>query len=694
MGETDFDVLWVLVCTFLVFFMQAGFLFLEAGLVRAKNYINVAVKNLVDLGCAVLLFWLIGFSVMFGSVGNGWWGSGDIAPDLAAAAPPTIVFFLFQAAFAGTTVTIISGAVAERLKFSAYMWIVLIMAMVYPVIGHWIWGGGWLAQRGFVDFAGSTVVHGVGGAAALASVLVLGPRTGVFGPDGEHRPITPSNLPMAIFGVLILWMGWFGFNGGSTLAFNDQVARVVIITMIGASAGMLVSLLAGYIRNGYVVPTSAMNGSLGGLVGITAGAHVLSTTNALVVGAIAGVLVLGIEELLIKLKVDDAVGAVPVHLGAGIWGTIAVGLFGDLDAMGTGLTRSAQVFEQLVGVSVALGVAFGVPLALLWVLDAMITIKVSAEDERVGLNESEHHVKSELSDILGDLKSTTFGTVTETSERLATSMGDLAERSTGLASDLSDTSRETQLMERSLGRSALSAQEFLDESETAAVTLNTVLTNIGTTIDAARSADATSVESTSVALDGRRELQVRISAIAEQSEQIEQVVGMIGDIARKTNLLALNAAIEAERAGEAGHGFNVVASEVKGLAVNTLDALDQIRTMVNRSKVDTASTVELAGEVLGNIVELATSTSSSVAKTAELAQDEGNRIRELSSAFDQMASRARDLASVLERDSSRASSVTEAVASVDELASAMSTTSESMREDAERTLAAIATIGD
>jgi Amt family ammonium transporter len=682
--------LWLLLCTFLVFFMQAGFLFLEAGLVRAKNYVNVAVKNMVDVGCAVLLFALVGYGLMFAEGGNGWWGGGGMVLDLASSSSSDIIFFLFQAAFAGTTVTIISGAVAERMKFGAYLIIVGFMAVLYPVIGHWTWGGGWLAQRGFVDFAGSTVVHTVGGAAALAAIIVLGARDGIYDEDGNHSPITPSNLPMAMVGVLILWLGWFGFNGGSVLAFDDTVARIVLITMVGAAAGLVVSLTASLVFTGYVLPTAAMNGTLGGLVGITAGAHVLSLTGAMAAAAIGAAVAFGAERALIAARLDDAVGAIPVHGAAGIWGTIAVGVFGDLEVLGTGLTRSEQITQQLVGASVSAVAAFGVSFAVLWLVHQTMGIRVTPEEERVGLNEAEHGAKSELSDILGDLTSTTFGTVTATSERLAASVEGLAERSQGLVSELSETSQAAELMERSLSASAADADDFLAASEEAADTLEDVLQTIDDTIRAARSADATSGQSASVAREGGQELQTRISAIATNTEQITDAVLLIEDLARKTNLLALNASIEAERAGEAGKGFAVVAEEVKLLASDTLSTLDKIRALVTQSKGDANSTVELAAHVLDNIVELASSTAQSVAQATELTESEGARIRELSSSYGRMADRARTMASTLTEQSARAKSVNSAMSSVDELAAEMTDSATAMRTDAATALSAIA----
>jgi methyl-accepting chemotaxis protein len=487
-------------------------------------------------------------------------------------------------------------------------------------------------------------------------------------------------------------MGWFGFNGGSTLVFDESVAGVVFVTMVGGAGGMVATMAVASLRRGYVVPTAAMNGALAGLVGVTAGAHVLSASGALLAGVVGAMVAMAVEEFLVRARLDDAVGAIPVHLAAGLWGTLAVGVFGDLDAIGTGLDRWSQIQTQAFGATVATGTAFLVPLCVLALLRATVGIRVSADDERIGLNEAEHHAKSELSDILGDLKSTTFGAVTEGSERLATSVEGLASRSSGLADELSETSQAARLMEHSLSDATVQISEFLDDSHNAASVLDQALGNITVTIDTAREADRSSSQSATVARDGGAELRERILAIANNSNEIAQVVGLIEDLARKTNLLALNASIEAQRAGDAGRGFSVVADEVKTLASDTLAALDRIKTMVDRSQAEADSTVDLAARVLDNIVELAGSTATSVATTTQLTEDEGERIRDLTASFGRMASKARELSDVLTEQAGRARSVSSAMTSVDELASEMSASSAAMRQDAANTLSALAEI--
>ncbi len=433
------DQLWVIVATALVLLMQCGFLLLETGMTRAKNYINVAVKNLVDFGMAILMFWLLGSALMFGdSALGGLVGFSGFAPDLTTIASESTVFFMFQAVFAGTTVTIISGAIAERTSFSGYFGIVVAMAFVYPIFGHWVWGGGWLAERGFVDFAGSTVVHSMGGWAALAAMLVIGARRGRFNSDGSSAPIRASNLPLAMTGGLILWFGWIGFNGGSTLAFNETVPGIVAVTILGGAAGLMAALALGIVREGYPVPSDPLNGSLAGLVAVTAGTHVLPSWAAVLVGAIGGMIAVLGEDLLEKLRVDDAVGAVPVHLMAGMWGTLAVGLFGRLDVLGTGHTRLGQIGAQLLGIGAAAAWGFGVCFVTFKAINTLVPLRVSAEHEDEGLNVAEHREPTALLDLLHRMEyQARTGAISEPIEAESfTEVGQIANQFNGLTDQL------------------------------------------------------------------------------------------------------------------------------------------------------------------------------------------------------------------------------------------------------------------
>ena len=382
----------------LVFLMQAGFLCLESGLTRRKNSINVAVKNLADFCLTTIVFWLFAFGLMFGASWHGWVGVSDFSLDFLNVDPFYSSFFIFQVMFCGAAVTIMSGAAAERMRFSSYLIATFVVsAVIYPVIGHWSWAGldkgeanGFLNSLGFVDFAGSTVVHSVGGWVSLALLLIVGPRRGRFDADGKPQRIRPSNLPLATLGVMFLFIGWLGFNGGSTLAFNDQVPFIVVNTVIAGSIGAISAGLLGYAVQNRLNVTQFMNGCLGGLVAITANCFAVTTPVAALIGLVGGMIAIGVEEFLEFMKIDDAVGAIPVHLGAGIWGTLAVGLYGDLEILGTGLTRVEQIGVQLLGIGVAAVWAFGLTYIILKLVNNFHRLRVSADHEDIGLNLAEH----------------------------------------------------------------------------------------------------------------------------------------------------------------------------------------------------------------------------------------------------------------------------------------------------------------
>lgn len=401
------DILWVLTCAGLVFVMQAGFLCLEAGLTRTKNSINVAVKNITDFSIALVLYWSFGFALMFGTSWGGWWGSTLFFVSWNSGGSWQAVFFLFQAMFCGTAVTVISGAVAERMRFGGYIVVsVIVSALVYPLYGHWAWGGaygegmGWLAAKGFVDFAGSSVVHSVGGWAALATLLVVGARTGRYLADGTAQHIPGSNLPMSMLGALLLWTGWIGFNGGSVMAMDERVPGVIGNTMLAGGAGMISALLVSWLWRRYVAVSAMINGALAGLVSITASCHAVDAPAALLIGSVSALFMLASERLLERCRIDDVVGAVPVHLAGGIWGSLAVALFGDTEVLGTGLGRYQQVQVQLLGIVVCGVWAFGVTYLLLRLVRRLWPLRVRMEQEHIGLNIAEHRVSTEVLDLL------------------------------------------------------------------------------------------------------------------------------------------------------------------------------------------------------------------------------------------------------------------------------------------------------
>ena len=401
------NALWLLVSSGLVFLMQPGFMCLESGLTRSKNSINVAVKNLADVGVSVGLYWAIGFGLMFGQTQSGWVGRTLFFWDAGSHPPSTVAFFVFQLMFCSTATTIVSGAVAERLRFAAYLvTAVLVSGLIYPLLGCWAWNGvnlgenqGWLGDLGFVDFAGSTVVHSTGAWVSLAVLLVIGSRSGRFLPQGEPRTIQGSNLPMAVLGAMLLWIGWIGFNGGSALEFNASVATIVLNTMVAGAAGMISAGLRSWLQSGQIQVEALINGSLAGLVAVTASCHAISSTHAFLVGALGSVAMYSVNRTLLFCKVDDAVEAIGVHGGAGVWGTIAFALFCKPEFLTPNLERWQQILVQLLGIAVCFAWSFGVTWLVLKGIDRIWPLRVSAEDEELGLNISEHGASTELYDL-------------------------------------------------------------------------------------------------------------------------------------------------------------------------------------------------------------------------------------------------------------------------------------------------------
>jgi ammonium transporter, Amt family len=403
-GALSQDATWILLSSFLVALMQAGFTCLESGFVREKNSINVAIKNLVDFCISGILFAVLGYQIMFGQTTGGWFGSLDPV-SMDTQAPDKVAFFIFQLMFCGTAATIISGAVSERMRFSGYIAITMLTAgLFYPVAGHWVWNGlpgdeatGWLGQLGFVDFAGSTVVHSVGGWIALSAILIIGPRIGRFGPNG--RRIEGHNLPMAVLGVFLLWFGFFGFNGGSTLALNESVPRIVMNTALAGAAGGLAGMALSWAFSRHPQIDRTVNGVVAGLVSICAGCHLVGEREALLIGLCAGIIVVGAMWLLEKAEIDDVIGAVPAHLAAGIWGTLAVALFAPIESLPAGSVLG-QLKIQALGVF-AIGIfAFGSSYVLFWLIDRVLPFRVTAADERVGLNVAEHRATTSILDLI------------------------------------------------------------------------------------------------------------------------------------------------------------------------------------------------------------------------------------------------------------------------------------------------------
>jgi Amt family ammonium transporter len=390
---------WMMVCTALVFFMHTGFSLLEIGLTREKNTINILFKNVFIICIGLLMYYIGGFNLMYPGDFNGFLGFGGfglpigadgLTPEYADGGYTYWTDFLFQAMFAATAATIVSGAVAERVKLGSFMiFVIIYVGLVYPIVGSWQWGGGFLStlggdEGGFYDFAGSTLVHSVGGWAALVFIYLLGSRIGKFGDDGKPKAIPGHNIPLAAVGVFILWLGWFGFNGGSVLSADPALTSLVLVTTsLAAAAGGVSAFITSTVLYKNFDLTMFLNGILGGLVGITAGADLMSPMEAIIIGILAGVIIVLGVALIDKLKLDDPVGAVTVHLICGIWGTLAVGLFGDLAGVD-------QFIYQLTGVGAAGIFCCITAFIIIFTLKKTMGIRVSKEEEVEGLDIHEH----------------------------------------------------------------------------------------------------------------------------------------------------------------------------------------------------------------------------------------------------------------------------------------------------------------
>tara|TARA_B100000497_G_scaffold15444_1_gene17836 strand:+ start:672 stop:1901 length:1230 start_codon:yes stop_codon:yes gene_type:complete len=387
---------WMMICTGLVFFMHLGFSFLEIGLTRSKNTINILFKNIFIICMGLLVYYIGGFNLMYPGFEDGdlgilkFAGFGIDAPvngmtaEYASGGYTWWTDFLFQGMFAATAATIVSGAVAERIKLTSFMLFSLIyVGLVYPIVGSWKWGGGFLDNLGFYDFAGSTLVHSVGGWAALVAVWLLGARLGKF-KNGKSLVIFGHNIPFATAGVLILWLGWFGFNGGSVLSADPTLTSLTLVTTcLAAAAGGVSAAMVSFIKDKTFDLTMFLNGILGGLVAITAGADQMSPNESVIIGLIGGAIVVFAVSLLDKLKLDDPVGAIAVHLGCGIWGTLAVGIFGNM-------AGTSQFITQLTGVFVIGAFCLISSFLILFTLKKTMGLRVSKKEELEGLDNAEH----------------------------------------------------------------------------------------------------------------------------------------------------------------------------------------------------------------------------------------------------------------------------------------------------------------
>ncbi len=390
--QTHADYVWTLVAAALVFFMQPGFALLECGFTRAKNAVNILMKNLLDFSMGSLFYWAIGFGLMFGVTQTGWFGTSCFfLSDFSPGKDPWVVaFWMFQVVFAATAATIVSGAMAERTKFIGYLiYSAAICGFIYPIFGSWAWGGlyhgsGWLEKLGFIDFAGSTVVHSIGGWTGLAGAIVLGPRIGKFTREGKVKPIPGHSIPLAALGVFILWFGWFGFNPGSTTAATKDIAMIFTNTNLAAAAGAVFAMITAWIKFKKPDAGMSLNGAVAGLVAITSPCATVTPLSAVIIGAVAGIIVVLSVLFFDRIKVDDPVGAISAHGTCGAWGTLAAGIFN------IGGTSAKIIGVQILGISAAFIWAFGVSFIVFKLIDKTIGLRVSPEEETEGLDFGEH----------------------------------------------------------------------------------------------------------------------------------------------------------------------------------------------------------------------------------------------------------------------------------------------------------------
>ncbi len=659
---------WVALAVVLVALMQIGFLFLECGFVRSKTTINVAQKNIVDFSLSVTLYWLVGFMLMFGPSAGGLFGFDPALLALDGGAPDAMLFLLFQAMFCGTAATVVSGAVAERCGYWGYVTMAaLVGLLIYPVVGHWAWSGIWiegnpslLGDLGFLDFAGATVVHGVGAWVALAAVLVIGPRLGRFGEDGRVLPMQGHNPVLSGAGALLLLVGWIGFNGGSLLEAGENLPAVIGATIVGAVAGCLGGLGYGMYVDGRILRVERpVNGLLGGLVGITAGADLFGLQAAALAGFLGGVTAqVANDWLLARARIDDVVGAIGVHGAAGAVGTLLVALLAPVEALPAG-GRLAQLGVQAAGVVLVFAFSFGLAWALLAALSRAVPFRVSPEAESMGLNTHEHGVtlgtgtlqavlarmlergeadaelvpvdngdeNGELSELFNLLLLRNRADTILDARAANRRLGELRRRQEADAAVVAEINRAIEAAAAgdfsgwidapeataTLRSACAGINRLFDAVEEVTGDLDTALGRLATgDFDARMEARGSgrlaaiagnynrsvarlkengarsSAEMSTMTVESQSAADIASDTLADierASSEVLGIVGVIEEIASKTNMLALNASIEASRAGAHGAAFAVVAGQVRDLAGRVREASAEI-DRISRKNAD------------------------------------------------------------------------------------------------------------
>jgi Amt family ammonium transporter len=609
--QTNSNHIWTMLASALVLFMQVGFLFVEAGMARSKNSINVAQKNIADFLVAVTVFYLMGFSIMFATSVGGWIGTPTELAMFNQVDDWTYTFFVFQAVFVGTAGTIASGAVAERMRFSGYIVVTIFLAaLIYPVFGHWAWGNlligdnrAWLADKGFIDFAGSTVVHSVGAWVGLAGIIVLGARFGRFDKDGKPVNIQGHSMVLSTAGAIILLVGWIGFNGGSTTAGTPDFARIVANTIIAAVIGGIVSLMIGRYYDGIFHPARSINGLLAALVGITAGCDAVNPLGAACIGALCGAAVIASEEFLLRFfKLDDVVGAISVHGTCGALGTILVAVFA-MESKLAADTRLDQFMVQLEGVFVAFVWTFGISYTFLKAADSLFGLRVTEDEEKIGLNTVEHG--SSLG--TGELQKVLSGLITgdaDLSSRLTVEHGDESGELAGLFNKLLERLEKEDIARRKEDSKRLAEKEALHQAEQQTVA------EISSIIQRASFGD----------LSGRMQLDNKSGMLRTVASGINELFGTVHTLISDLSI-ALQAMANGDLSKKGLHGYK---GDFETIQNSFNEAHGQMRTIISAvaqsaDEIDRAAvTTSTASD---KILAQATSQQSDLTTTADALRD-------------------------------------------------------------------------